>query len=460
MPLSPILGPLQLEQRLAHRRARDAWVDAALKNAPLASSRARPQGNGWPSASPQHPTYNGAYQRVLDAHTQSRLTAGNRVKLLKNKASGVEKMALMQRAQKTLYVSALLFHCDDGGKRFAHGLIDAAKRGVDVRLVLDGIGTWAGVGCFQMLRAGGVDLAISTRSITPTSIDWETHDKLFIVDGQVAIVGGQNIGSWYFDSNGKDSNYRDTDARIEGPVVQHIARRFAAIWHQLRPSDASMDRYLLAIRDQEARDAKAGLVGQDAYDGWFGPEGPKGLCRFVSQDPQRGTFHVFSAYSSLAEASGQHVRMHALSLEPTGSPKQDRLRDALVRLAQKPEGRVDIITNGPGLSATSSLPPELGRMFGTTFLKNTYDGFSGSPVDVWGHHVYLHSKVFDFDGAWVGIGSFNYDASGLRCQESTLICADPALRSEVDTMWTEDFAMATPLPWGEPVKSATAQTAP
>jgi phosphatidylserine/phosphatidylglycerophosphate/cardiolipin synthase-like enzyme len=388
----------------------------------------------------EHAFYSAAFQRGLDRVTHSRLTAGNALKLLPNGISGREKMQLARNARETLFVTTMVFHCDEGGKKFTQALIDARQRGVDVRLIVDGIMVWASPPCLLNLRRAGVKTVISGRSLIPTKIDWEMHDKMVVADGEVAIVGGQNIGTWYFESDGVDENYRDTDLRVKGPVVRQIARRFVAIWQELKPQDASLESYTASLLDADIKDAAASRLGVDHYDQWLEPKHRRGLCRFVSQDPHKGTFHVFSAYTSLAQNTKKRIVLHALAFDPLGSPQQEALRKAMVELAQDPGGRVDVITNGPGLVDSKMLGKELGLWFGSVSLNAAYQGVENTPIRIWAHRSYMHSKVFYFDGVATAVGSFNFDDSGIRCQESTLICMDPELTEAVEGMFALDFA--------------------
>jgi phosphatidylserine/phosphatidylglycerophosphate/cardiolipin synthase-like enzyme len=447
----PRLG--DLPDQVKKLRARYRWINGTLNHqatAPVRQIKSVDAHFGPRPRADRHPFFSLSFQRGLDRVTHSRLTAGNDLRLLPNGDSGREKFRLMKEARKTLFVATMVFHCDDGGRAFTQALIDAKNRGVDVRLIVDGIMLWAMPPCMGDLNRGGVKVSVSGRSVTPGRVDWEMHDKLFIVDGgtrdEVAIVGGQNIGTWYFESNGTDDNYRDTDVRVRGPVARQIARRFVSIWRELNPRDATLESYEADLLDADAKDAARGLVGPDHYPAWLDPPAGKkgrGLCRFVVQDPHKETFHVLSAYTSLARYSKKRAVFHALALDPLGSAPQEAFRAELVRLSKRPGAQVDVITNGPGLVESHMLGQQLGLWFGTTSLNNAYLGVEGTPIRLWAHRSYVHSKVFYFDGAAVAVGSLNFDDSAVRCQESALICHDPELIEATEAMFALDFANST-----------------
>ncbi len=390
-----------------------------------------------------HRYYSVAFQKELDGATSSRLTAGNKVKLLPNYHSWEAKRALMTQARETLYATTMVYHCDEGGQAFAQGMIDAARRGVDTRLIVDGIYIAAAQPCLRRMREAGVKIRVSLRSLRPDKLDWEMHEKLFIVDARIGITGGQNVGKKYQEASGVDANYRDTDIRLEGPVVRDMARRFVRLWHMIDPDDTSLDAYTQQIVALDETDARHGLVGQIHYAAWLAPGHRRGLCRFVAQDPQLGTFHVWTLYQRYVEAAQKRVMLTSYNLDPNGSPTQEALRDALIALSERPGAIVDIITNGPWFGSSVTVPPWLARARSASILARSWEGFQNTPVRIWTYHYFTHAKQYYFDGVAAGIGSFNFDASGNRCQESVVVVIDPDLVSEVETLFALDLANAT-----------------
>ncbi len=391
----------------------------------------------------EHPYYSVTFQTELDKATASRLTAGNSAHLLPNYTSWETKRALMAEARETLFVTTMVYHCDEGGEAFAQGMIDAARRGVDTRLIVDGIYIPTSQPCLHRMREAGVNVRVSFRSLRPDKLDWEMHEKLFLVDGTIGITGGQNVGRKYQDASGFDANYRDTDIRLEGPVVRDMSRRFVELWQMIGPEDPSLDPYLRMLDELEARDRARGLVGTAHYAEWLAPGHRRGLCRFVAQDPQLGTFHVWTAYQRYVEAAQKRVMLTSYALNPNGSPTQEALRDALIALAERPGALVDIITNGPWFGSSVTVPPWIARARSANVLARSYEGFQDTPVRIRTYHYFTHAKQYYFDGVAAGIGSFNFDASGNRCQESVVIVIDPDLIREVEALFALDIANST-----------------
>ncbi len=155
------------------------------------------------------------------------------------------RLALMDRAEVSIDVQSFLMKPDDAGLVFAAGLLGAAERGVRVRLLLDDIFT----------TVKDVDLAmlddhpnIEVRIFNPISrngffvfnylgnfklTNRRMHNKAFIVDNQIAIVGGRNIAVEYFQLE-TTGEFIDFDMLSAGSVVRDVSAQFDMYWnHEL-----------------------------------------------------------------------------------------------------------------------------------------------------------------------------------------------------------------------------------
>ena len=100
-----------------------------------------------------------------------------------------------------MHLETYLLRSDRTGRRFQRALIERARAGVSVRLIFDALGSFdlesAYVG---ELRAAGVEV-VEYHPIAPWRQRWglnrRNHQKLLVVDGEVAFVGGTNIGDEY-----------------------------------------------------------------------------------------------------------------------------------------------------------------------------------------------------------------------------------------------------------------------
>ena len=375
-----------------------------------------------------HPYLNPEFQKELDSKTHSRLTAGNQINLLPNSKSVELKLNLIKHAKKRIWISTFQIVCDAGGKIFAKALTEATERGIDVRfLVTGGPWTWAFSGeCPVWMEKQNIQVATMPYSYVTNHGVVQLHDKIFLVDSELAIVGGQNIGSWYSKKKEEDGNFRDTDAIVSGPVVQDILKRFVILWKIAKPNDSSLKTPLIKATPEH-------------YATWFETNPTQGLCRFVAQMPSQKDFSVFEAYRLYAAHTEQRIVFHSPALNAFRSLEQETLWASFVKVAQKSGSEVFLLTNGPGFISSDMMPPWVGKIMGYYFLNSVYDSLFGTPIQAFAYPSWLHSKVYFFDNLAVAIGSFNFDESGVVWTESSLICLDKNLADQTISMFKQDL---------------------
>lgn len=157
-------------------------------------------------------------------------TVNNRVRLLVDAAEAYPAMeAAIRSARQNLHIAFYIWNNDDTGRKWRDLLIDKVRSGVQVRLLLDGLGSrftrrW------NMLRsleeAGGevsFFLPLTLFSMRPT-VNFRNHRKIVVADGCTAFLGGLNIGDEY------NTAWHDLAMQLEGPVVDQLQETFAEDW--------------------------------------------------------------------------------------------------------------------------------------------------------------------------------------------------------------------------------------
>jgi putative cardiolipin synthase len=152
------------------------------------------------------------------------------------------RMALARAAQKTLDLQYYSFVADTTGSALLGELIDAADRGVRVRLLIDDIHTekqdklWASLDAHPNIevRLFNPFAHRSARWIDMTfdfgRLDRRMHNKQMEADNLVGVVGGRNIGDVYFSAR-PDIDFSDLDVMVAGPVVQAASKVFDQYWN-------------------------------------------------------------------------------------------------------------------------------------------------------------------------------------------------------------------------------------
>ena len=144
---------------------------------------------------------------------------------------------LIASAQTTVCFENFIFAGDATGCKFSAALGDAKRRGVEVRVIYDPVGT-------MMVKGGSIARALEAQGVTarpfrPVSLlapwTWprlrhRDHRKTLVVDGKVAVVGGLCISDNWAAHAWGGRNWRDTALLVRGPVVEQVAVAFDAMW--------------------------------------------------------------------------------------------------------------------------------------------------------------------------------------------------------------------------------------
>jgi cardiolipin synthase A/B len=300
---------------------------------------------------------------------------GNRFDIL---AEGPQAFAsgsdAIRGAKDHIHLTTYIFKNDWTGRGVREQLVDACRRGVQVRVLYDGLGTVGTSSDFfdPVVKAGGkVASFLPFRPfVHGLRVNFRNHRKLLIVDGDVAFTGGMNIGDEY--ATGRD--WRDLHARLEGPVVPTLQRVFAEDWHFATGELLGDERWYRRV-------SPAGDVDVQVVES--GPD---------QEDPAADEM-MFGAIS----AARKSIDIATPYLVPT-----EPLEQALVSAARRGK-RVrillgDIVDHRVVRWATDAYLPHL----------------MSAGIEIYRHPMMLHSKAVIVDGAWATLGSVNLDMRSLR----------------------------------------------
>jgi cardiolipin synthase len=170
------------------------------------------------------------YCRFPDA-----LIPGHRITLLIDGEEAYPAMLnAIAAAEKTVLMESYIFHDDPAGRAFSKQLRRQAQKGVQVYLIVDGVGTLhVSSDFFEEMEAAGVHVLVY-RSPAPWrrsfGIFRRDHRKLLVVDGHIGFAGGLNIGKEWLSKDEGGDGWRDIHVRIDGPVVRELAKLALATW--------------------------------------------------------------------------------------------------------------------------------------------------------------------------------------------------------------------------------------
>jgi cardiolipin synthase len=215
--------------RLPAKRKRE--LDAVVR-AQVAASSGDP--NARPVEVPLGSPLEQALFRIGGALTHQRATSGNAVEVLVDGNRTYEAIgAAIDAARHHVHAQYYLIRNDATGTWFRERLAAAAKRGVVVRLLLDGYGCFAlGAAWRRSLRRSGAKVGefLPMRSVLLQPVNLRNHRKIVVVDGRVAFTGGYNVGDEYRGQMRGLGNWRDVHLRVEGPAAGDLQRVFFQDW--------------------------------------------------------------------------------------------------------------------------------------------------------------------------------------------------------------------------------------
>ncbi|MFZ0872845.1 MAG: phosphatidylserine/phosphatidylglycerophosphate/cardiolipin synthase family protein [Rhodanobacter sp.] len=184
-----------------------------------------------------------------------------------SEAAMAARLNLIRAAHRSIDVQTYIWDEDDVGQLVLNELLQAARRGVKVRILADQLSSFDDMPLLNRLARVSPNLEV--RLYNPTfhdahtsSLQWAAglaccffkfnqrmHNKVFVVDGSIGITGGRNYQNRYFDWD-DDFDYVDRDVLVGGPAARAMADSFALFWQHKRSVPLThlrdVDRYIVA----------------------------------------------------------------------------------------------------------------------------------------------------------------------------------------------------------------------
>ena len=229
----PVVGPivyLALGINRLRRRALD-WKSAGRRLTATGAFRAA---EVVPLPGGVQPSHLEELRRLADTITNRPVVGGNRITPLVNGEEAYpEMLAAIEGAKTSVHLATYLFDVDATGRRFAETLTRAAARGLQVRVLVDGLGEKYGWprAAHRLFRGSRVQFAKFLPLRYGLSFNLRNHRKILVVDGAIGFIGGMNIGDRHLAKTPSHSGpVADVQFRVDGPVVTDLQRVFLEDW--------------------------------------------------------------------------------------------------------------------------------------------------------------------------------------------------------------------------------------
>lgn len=333
------------------------------------------------------------------------LCGGNAVRHLhRGDAAFPAMLSAIRQATESVYLSTYIFEKKGIGADFIQALDDAAGRGVDVRVIVDGIGALFGRrGTVAELKRRGVqaELFLPPRLWPPAFyLNLRNHRKLLLVDRKVAFTGGINISEKNNPEKGQTSN--DDQFAFRGPVVDQLLAIFAEDW---------------AFVSGQSNDIELPLNQ---------PLSGNSCCRAIPEGPDRSGDQInmlLTVACNLARSSITLVSPYFLPVDPlSGAICAAALRGVRVRVLIPRRGNYPMVD-----WACRHQLPQLLR-YGIEVRE--------MPPPL------LHSKLFLADDSFAMVGTINVDARSLQLNFELMVevydtAFAQSLQQHVNAQWAQ-----------------------
>jgi cardiolipin synthase len=352
------------------------------------------------------------FAQLAQRYEATPLTAGNHLEHYETGEPAFNDMLeSIRNAREHIHLETFIFQPDDLGKLFLEALTAAARRGVQVRLLYDAMGSLhlSRKYLASLQEAGG-----QTSVFLPISpvrrrfqVNMRNHRKLMVVDGRIGFIGGLNVGDEYRSRVAIFGFWRDSHLRIEGPAVSSLQQIFIEDWDFAADENLNQQGYFPAQRR----------------------DGPYQL-QIIQSGPDSSVKGIREVYFAAILQAKQNVWIATPYFVPDSG-----ILDALCLAARR---GVDVRVLGL-YHPDKWTPFFAGRYYWDDVLR------AGVKVYQYTKGM-MHSKVIIVDSAWASVGSANLDNRSLHLNfEANCLIYAPDFAIELEEVFLNDLSTSVRL---------------
>ncbi len=397
---------------------------------------------------------------------------------------GPEAFAIRARTAKvagrSLDVQTYIWHDDATGSYLAYSALEAADRGVKVRLLVDDMDARSKNYQFAALdahpnievrmfnpfgsRTGALRFAFEAMG-SFSRINRRMHNKTWIADNRIAIVGGRNLGNEYFGAS-KEVNFVDLDFAMVGPIVRDASASFDRYWNSpaaypialLAPDDVTT-----AALDALRQSAASRLVAAQNHPFAVELRNSDAIQRLVAGDwPMHWTTQYRFVADDPAKAMGKAGGLGGSDVLAVLAPGLKSATQQITVISPYfvpgkggTEYLVDRVSSGVGVRVlTNSLAANDVAMVYGGYAKARPDLLAGG-VKLWelkplsgsaskqsmfgSSGASLHTKALARDSTRVFVGSYNLDprSTSLNCEQGVFV-EEPVIAAQLETLFDQE----------------------
>jgi len=335
---------------------------------------------------------------------------GNKLELLQDGDAYFPAMlAAIRGAKKTVNFQAYIVYSDPTGRAFRDALIERARAGVQVRVLLDGVGSgWKlNNSDVKMMRDAGCKFAYyhPLRSWRIDRTNRRSHRRVLVVDGKIGFTGGVGFADQWSGHAQDPKHWHDVQVRVEGPLVSALQNAFEEHWIKTFGETLSgADQFPVLA---PAGEAQGQLIASHSFS-----MAPVPLTQAIAFAAAEKRIWITNAYCA---------------------PSDDQV-DLLVKAVQR---HVDVRLIVPGQHNDQPLTKSAGRGAYGRMLEGGVRIFEYQPT-------MIHTKAMVIDGLFSLVGSSNLDPRSSEINEELdLAIYDQEFARKMGAMFESDLAHST-----------------
>ena len=352
-----------------------------------------------------------SFFRTIEAHTDAPVVGGNKVHVLLN---GAETFPVMLRdirkAKSTITFAQYLYEDGSIAQEFGEAFADRCRAVVKVNILLDSHGSAnAPTEIIDIMKNGGCHVEYFRRIeadgiLFPWKLlryNYRSHRRVLVIDGQIGFTGGYGISEAWTGDGRTPEHWRDTNVRVEGPLVKSLQAGFAESWLETTGIAIGGEGYFPRV------DPVGDVTGQ-----------------IVKSSPTGGSFQNYMLFLLSINSAKKSI----LITNPYFMP-DDVMTEALVKAAAR------------GVRVMVLLPGEADSQLTYTASRSHYGRLLLGGIEVYEYKgALLHAKTIVVDGVWSTIGSTNFDNRSFALnQEINLTVYNSGIAQRMEQIFQEDL---------------------
>ena len=361
-------------------------------------------------ALPELAATDAAFLPTVEAYTSAALAGNIATPLLNGDQIFPAQLEAIRSARSTISYAQYFYEESPIAREIAEALAARCRAGVRAHILLDGFGTLLMPAEYRETMTGAGCEVATFRPLSPFSLvaafgigqsNKRNHRRILVVDGQIGFTGGSGVGPKWMGNGRTEGHWRDTDVRVEGPIVASLQGAFVENWLE----------------------ATGNVLGGESYFPRLPPRGAV-AAQVVRSSPAGGSFAMYTMFLLAMSSARQSIYL----TNPYFLP-DDRMTRVLTEAARR------------GVRVVVLLPGAIDNNIVRHASRSKFGELLRAGIEIYEYQAgLLHAKTMTIDGVWATIGSTNLDSRSFALNEElNAVVYDKAVAGQLEKVFVEDL---------------------